>query len=209
MDAVGQMGRQLVEHSVQSMIEAREQVESVAEKVTMLAAKARSISEIITAIDEIAEQTNILALNAAVEASRAGEHGKGFAVVASEVKSLAQQSKKATENVRSLLGEILAAMQTAVFSTEQSTSLVNQASQVVIESGEAMNQLTRTIRDSALAAQQISIGAKQQASGIAQLKNAATDIQRFAQEMTLGISQIETAARDLNHLSATLSQLAG
>ena len=207
MDAVGEQGWQLVQRSVQSMVDARDQVESVAEKITMLASRAQSISEIITTVDDIAEQTNILALNAAVEASRAGEHGKGFAVVASEVKSLAQQSKKATEDVRNLLGEIVKAMQAAVFSTEQSTALVNQASEIVIESGEAMKQLTLTIRDSALAAQQISIGAKQQATGIDQLKGAARNIQTVAHSMTLGIAQIESAAHDLNSLSTKLSQL--
>ena len=69
-----------------------------------LAEQAQAIGEIIATVNDIADQTNILALNAAIEASRAGGQGRGFAVVAGEVKALADQSKRATQQVRQILG---------------------------------------------------------------------------------------------------------
>src|SRR5258708_16939771 len=84
----------------------REQIESTAQNIRALAEQAQAIGDIIATVNDIAEQTNLLALKAAIEASRAGEHGKGFAVVASEVKALADQSKKATAQVRQILGNL-------------------------------------------------------------------------------------------------------
>ena len=94
-------------------------MEATAENILALAEQAQAIGEIIATVNDIAEQTNLLALNAAIEASRAGEQGKGFAVVAGEVKALADQSKKATAQVRQILGEIQKATNTAVLSTEE------------------------------------------------------------------------------------------
>ena len=104
----------------------REQVESTAENILTLAEQAQAIGEIIATVNDIAEQTNLLALNAAIEAARAGEHGRGFAVVAGEVKALADQSKKATAQVRQILGEIQRATNTAVLSTEEVTKGVDR-----------------------------------------------------------------------------------
>src|SRR5207245_6843068 len=112
-----------------------EQVESTGENILALAEQAQAISQIISSVNDIAEQTNLLALNAAIEASRAGEHGKGFSVVAAEVKSLADQSKKATAQVRQILGEIQKATNTAVLSTEQVTKGVASAGNVAGEAG--------------------------------------------------------------------------
>ena len=103
-------------------------------------------------VNDVAEQTNLLALNAAIEASRAGEHGKGFAVVASEVKALADQSKKATTQVRQILGEIQRATNTAVLSTEEVTRGVAAAATVAAQSGEAIKTLADTLAETAQAA---------------------------------------------------------
>src|SRR5436309_9556961 len=105
----------------------KEKVEATAENILTLAEQAQAIGNIIAAVNDIAEQTNLLALNAAIEASRAGEHGKGFTVVAGEVKALADQSKKATGQVRQILGEIQKATNTAVLSTEAVTKGVAAA----------------------------------------------------------------------------------
>src|SRR5207253_5050536 len=112
-----------------------------AENILTLAEQAQAIGEIIAAINDIAEQTNLLALNAAIEASRAGEQGKGFAVVASEVRALADQSKKATAQVRQILGEIQKATNTAVLSTEEVTRGVASAIKVGGQAGQTINSL--------------------------------------------------------------------
>src|SRR4051794_38191607 len=124
---VGLAGRRAVEDSLAAMDRLRDRVEATAEKIHTLAEQAQAIGEIIATVNDVAEQTNLLALNAAIEASRAGEHGRGFAVVAAEVKALADQSKKATAQVRQILGEIQKATHTAVLSTEEVTKGVTSA----------------------------------------------------------------------------------
>src|SRR5205823_7446956 len=130
MLGIGQAGRSALDDSIAAMDRLKEQVESTAETILALAERAQAIGEIIATVNDIAEQTNLLALNAAIEASRAGEHGRGFAVVAGEVKALADQSKKATTQVRQILGEIQKATSTAVLSTEEVTRGVGAAIKV-------------------------------------------------------------------------------
>ena len=97
----------------------REQMESIADSVVRLSEQGQAISEIIATVNDIAEESNLLAVNAAIEATRAGEFGKGFAVVAQEVKSLAEQSRQATAQVRTILMEVQKATSAAVMATEQ------------------------------------------------------------------------------------------
>src|SRR3546814_15338718 len=94
--------------------QATEEAERGDSRIQALAATAQQIGDVITLIQDIAEQTNLLALNATIEAARAGEAGKGFAVVASEVKSLASQTARAAEEIRSQIEEIQSASREAV-----------------------------------------------------------------------------------------------
>ena len=103
---VGASGKQSVLNTLTMMAEVKDQTSAIAETILSLSERAQTIGEIIAAVNEITERSDLLALNAAIEASRAGEHGRGFSVVASEIKSLADQSKKATAQVRQILGDI-------------------------------------------------------------------------------------------------------
>ncbi len=206
-DTVGKAGRKAVEESVASMNTVREQVQSIAQNILSLAERAQAIGEIIATVSDIAEQTNVLALNAAVEASRAGEHGKGFAVVASEVKALAEQSKKATTQVRQILGEIQHAMNTAVLSIEKGTDSVNQAGDVVTQTGDTIRTLEEMLSQSARTATQISASSGQQATGVIQLNEAIKNIDRVTQQNVEAIRQIEASAHSLNALSDELAAL--
>jgi methyl-accepting chemotaxis protein len=173
----------------------------------MLAEQAQAIGEIIATVNDIAEQTNLLALNAAIEASRAGEHGKGFAVVASEVKALADQSKRATAQVRQILGEIQKATNTAVLSTEEVTKGVASAIWAGCQSGQTINTLADTLADAAQAAAQIAASAGQQATGMAQINHAMKNLDQVARQNLDATRQVERAAENLNALGTRLAGL--
>jgi PAS domain S-box-containing protein len=204
---VGRAGRRSVEEAVAVMGTVKEQVESLAENILVLAEQAQQIGEIIATVNEIAEQTNLHALNAAIEAARAGEHGKGFSVVASEVKVLAEQSKKATAQVRQILGDIQKATNGAVMAAENGTRSVGAAIKVVNQSGDTIRTLSDAISDAVQAATQISASAGQQATGMAQINQAMRNISDVTAQNVASVRQAERAAQDLNTLGTTLKEL--
>ncbi len=108
--------------------------------VRTLSEGAHKIGDVVGLITTIASQTNLLALNATIEAARAGEAGKGFAVVASEVKSLAQQTAKATEDISSQIGLIQSATQNAVTAIQSITRLTEEVSKVASTIAAAVEQ---------------------------------------------------------------------
>jgi methyl-accepting chemotaxis protein len=206
---IGTAGRQAVQDALQAMTTAKTQMESTAETIVTLAEQAQSIGEIIATVNDLAEQTNLLALNAAIEAARAGEHGKGFAVVAGEVKALAEQSKKATAQVRDILGEIQKATNAAVLSTETVTKKVAAATDVGGQAGSTIQTLADTLVEAAQAAAQIVAAASQQATGMAQIHDAMKNIDQVARQTLTATRQTEQAAQNLNTLGTELATLSG
>ena len=101
-------GRRAVDESVRGTQEARARMEALAERILALSDQAQAIGEIVRTVNGLAEQSNLLSVNAGIEAAKAGEAGRGFAVVAGEVKSLAEQSRQATAQIRDILSEIQA-----------------------------------------------------------------------------------------------------
>jgi PAS domain S-box-containing protein len=206
---VGQNGRKAVEDSIAALGVIREQVEATAENILALAEQAQAIGEIIATVNDIAEQTNLLALNAAIEASRAGEHGRGFAVVAGEVKALADQSKRATGQVRQILGEIQKATNTAVLSTEEVTKGVAAATKVADQAGQTIKALADVLAEASRSAAQIVASAGQQATGVAQIHQAMKNIDQVTKQNLAAVRQAEQAAQNLNALGAELAGLVG
>lgn len=204
---IGEAGRKAAEEAGSGMAVVTDQVEEIAERVLGLAEKAQAIGEIIDTVDDIAEQTNLLALNAAIEASRAGEHGKGFQVVATEVKSLADQAKKSTVQVRRILGDIQNATNRAVLATEEGARSADGAIKIVSQTEDTITTLVDTVASTARTAAQIAASAGQQAAGMSQIHEAMQSINQAASQNLAATRQTERAAQDLNALGLRLREL--
>jgi methyl-accepting chemotaxis protein len=183
------------------------QMTVIAETIVALSEQGQAIGEIIATVGDLAEQSNLLAVNAAVEAAKAGEQGKGFAVVAAEVKSLAEQSKQATAQVRAILGDVQKATTAAVLATEQGNRAVEAGVQLSTELGESIQTLADSIAEAAGAATQIAVSAQQQLVGMDQAVLAIQNIRQASAQNVAGTRQAEGAARNLHELGLKLKQL--
>jgi methyl-accepting chemotaxis protein len=206
---VSQGGKLAVEQSIAGITRVREQIGAIAEAVMRLSEQSQAIGEIVAAVNDLAEQSNLLAVNAAIEAARAGDQGKGFVIVAQEVKSLADQSKQATAQVRAILGEIQKATATAVLAAEQGSKAVDAGVKQSKEAGEAIERLSESITIATQAATQIAASNQQQQVGIDQVAVAMENIRQASEQNMSATKQAETAARNLNDLGHKLKTMAG
>jgi methyl-accepting chemotaxis protein len=204
---VSQDGEKAVNETVSSMNSIQEQMVSIAESIVGLSEQTQSIGNIITVVDDIAEQSRLLAVNASIEAVKAGEHGKGFSVVAGEIKSLAQQSKQSTNQVRGILSEIQKATSNSVMVTEKGNKTVDGGVKQAIQTGDAIQVLARSIAESSQAATQIEATARQQLAGIGQIFSAMETINDAITQNAEGARQLESSARNLEDLGTRLKTI--
>jgi len=200
-------GRESTDEVITSMKKIDDQMNLISETVIKLAEQHRTIGEITTSVSDIADQSNLLAVNAAIEAAKAGEQGRGFAVVAQEIRSLSDQSKKATAQVKEILDQINKSVNQAVGVTEQGSRTVADGRKLVAQSGEVIELLALNVEETAQASIQISSSNKQQMAGMEQIVPAMENIKIASEQQLSGIKQAQTAARDLNILGQNLNDI--
>ena len=204
---VTQTGQKAVEETSAVMRHIRDQMESIAQTIVRLSEQGQSIGGIIASVTDIADQSNLLAVNAAIEAARAGEQGKGFAVVAQEIKSLAEQSKQATAEVRGILNDVQKATSAAVMATEQGSKAVEAGVKQSAQAGEAIRALAESTGEAAQAALQIVASSQQQVVGMDQIGTAMENINQAGAETAASMRQSEVSAQSLHELGQKLKRL--
>jgi PAS domain S-box-containing protein len=203
---VGERGQQVVRDSIHAMQRIRDRVESIAEIILALSEKTQQIGEIVSSVNAIADQSKLLALNASIEAARAGAEGKGFGVVAMEVRSLAEQSAEATEQIRLILNEFRQETTAAVLTTEEGLKGIDAGQAQVKEAGQVIEELTIAINEADQAATQIVVSSRQQMTAMDQLVAAMDAIQQASYQSLLSTQQTENSAQSLNEMARQLQE---
>lgn len=204
---VSQNGESLVNETINGINKIREQMEYIAETIVKLSEHNQAIGEIIASVDDLAEQSNLLSVNASIEATKAGEQGKGFLVVAQEIKSLAEQSRQATKQVRTILSEIQKATTTAVLATEKGSKSVESVVEQSGGTGDSIKELTRSINEASQAVMQISASNQQQLIGMDQVVLAMINIKQATAQNAAGTKQVEITVRSLQEIGQKLKDM--
>ena len=207
VSAIAKSGQKSVDETSDEMRNIKNQMESIAETIVKLSEQSQSIGGIIATVTDLADQSNLLAVNAAIEAARAGEQGKGFSIVAQEIRSLAEQSKQATTEVRSILNDIQRATSVAVMATEQGSKAVDSGVLQSLKSGEAIKQLADSINEALQVSIQIVASSQQQVVGMNQIGTAMENINQAGTESATSMKQIEMTAQNLNELGQNLKEI--
>jgi methyl-accepting chemotaxis protein len=185
--SIAEISRQIV-HSTTSTTRAVSDAEQANTQIRNLAEAAQRIGDVVNLINEIAAQTDLLALNATIEAARAGEAGKGFAVVASEVKSLSNQTSKATDEIRAKIGEMQAATTQSVLAMQTVGQTIGDISEVSTAIASAVEQQGAVTREIARNVQHASAGTEEVSSNVSGISQAAADTGLIATRVS-GASQ--------------------
>lgn len=177
--------------------EAARGAEHTTATVAELSTSAQTIGDVISMISDIAEQTNLLALNATIEAARAGEAGKGFAVVASEVKSLANQTAKATEEISAQITGMQENTNAVVDSIDKIGTMIQDLNGTSSSIAAAVEEQHSATEEIARNTQQAADGTREVSSNITQVSTAVQETGQAAEEVLAASSQLAKEAERL------------
>ncbi|WP_312935702.1 methyl-accepting chemotaxis protein [Pseudomonas sp.] len=202
--AIANKGNEVVHNTIQGMDNIREQIQDTAKRIKRLGESSQEIGDIVSLIDDIAEQTNILALNAAIQASLAGEAGRGFAVVADEVQRLAERSSSATRQIEALVRTIQTDTNEAVISMEQTTAEVVRGARLAQDAGVSLAEIEGVSQTLAELILSISDAAQLQTSSAGQISHTMSVIQQITAQTSAGSG---ATADSIRHLARMASEM--
>ncbi len=197
-------GAAVVQNTIDGMDNIRGQIQETAKRIKRLGESSQEIGDIVSLINDIADQTNILSLNAAIQASMAGDAGKGFAVVADEVQRLAERSGAAAKQISALVKTIQSDTNEAVTSMEQTTSEVVQGTRLAQDAGVALGEIESVSSSLAEIIENISDAARQQAASAGRISNTMKSIEEITSQTTEGTQSTVIAVGNLAEITNDL-----
>ena len=211
-------GAESVRDTIRGMEDMRQQIQETSKRIKRLGESSQRIGDIVSLIDDIAEQTNILSLNAAIQASMAGEAGRGFAVVSDEVQNLAERSTDATKRIAELVTAIQNDTNDAVLSMDKATQQVVSGTRVADSAGSALAEIERVSKKFSALIENISETSSEQAEVVSrvaeqvtQVSGSSTETSKKSRDSANSIAKLLELAKELESsvtrfkLPATLS----
>ncbi|MDX1692366.1 MAG: methyl-accepting chemotaxis protein [Ketobacteraceae bacterium] len=198
-------GQSVVNSVTSSIHSLADEVERAATAIQKLEADSESIGAILEVIRGIADQTNLLALNAAIEAARAGEQGRGFAVVADEVRTLAQRTQEATEEINDMIARLQEGSSNAVKVMAEGRRQAEMSVEQASRAGESLKAITGAISSISAMNEQIAAAVEQQTTAadsinrsLSRMTQATESNARNASECSRLSKEMDGAVRDLD-----------
>ncbi len=200
-------GDQTVQRSQELIGSIRRQVDLIVNHMLELGRKSQQIGGILEIINELSEQTNILAINATIEAAGAGEAGRRFAVVAEEIRKLADRVGGSTKDIRSLIDEVRAAVNTTVMATESGSKAVEAGARQFTDVAASFSQIARLVGTTTDAAREIELSTKQQSTAVEQVSEAVANVAQATREAEASAGETLKTASQLATMSRDLASL--
>jgi methyl-accepting chemotaxis protein WspA len=202
--ALAGQGQNGLTHMEETMRRVMEAAGSINTKLAVLSEKAGNISQVVTTITKVADQTNLLSLNAAIEAEKAGEYGRGFAVVATEIRRLADQTAVATYDIDQMVKEIQSAVAAGVMGMDKFSEEVRRGMHEVQEVGGQLSQVIQQVQALAPRVESVNDGMQAQASGAEQITQALAQLSEASQQTVDSLRQSSQAIDELKRVAIGL-----
>lgn len=207
-------GRELMDTSVEQMKKIDGIVKQAAIKVEGLDQQSQEISELVSVINDIANQTNLLALNAAIEAARAGEQGRGFAVVADEVRKLSEQVSASVADITTIVGDIQSESSAVADSLQEGYKEVEMGTSQIQTTGDTFDTINTALEEMAESFQTVTKNLATISSGSQEINASVEEIASISEESAAGVEQtaasvqqISSSMEELSHHSEDLNNV--
>lgn len=206
-------GAVLMHSSMEQMKVIDEIVHHAVERVKGFDHQAKQITELVSVIREIAEQTNLLALNAAIEAARAGEHGKGFAVVADEVRKLAEQSSVSVQDISQIVNDIQSESSSVALLLQDSYDEVEEGTAQITATGDTFSHINTAMTDMTTHIKQVSTVLSEVVASTQEINTSIQEIAAVSEESAAGVEETSASSQQassaMEEVASSSSGLAG